>query len=318
MSNLMASERCCISFQFDGLGTVDFIGVSRAASGTSIAIPQLKIQLDAGSTVYNYHPEAVFVTHGHADHSFRLTHFVSRSKPPNFYMPAEMKSLAETYLLASQSLSNGSPLCFEHYEVNHVSNGLKPGDDIVNFTKNKNLKAVAIECNHAAMPCLGYAFYLEQKKLLSSLEGAEKSIIAGMAKRGEQVTEIVKKPLFIFLGDTTTSVFDAELNSNSAEKYLLEGWSVVFVECSFIDDSEYDNAVRTGHTHWRDLKPVVERFPDVSFVLMHFSRRYTKSKVDNFFADENVPNVRLFIAPDNADDFLIYEVPPPNHKNEKE
>lgn len=314
MSNLLASGRCTISFNFEGVGDVDFIGVSRAASGTSIAVPQLKIQLDAGSTVLNYHPDSVFVTHGHADHSFRLTHFVSRSKPPNFFMPTQMKALAETYLLASQSLSNGSPLCFEHYEVNHVSHGLHPGDEIGNITKNKNLKAIAIECDHAATPCLGYAFYLEQKKLLPSLEGVEKSIIAKMAKSGEPVTELVRKPLFMFLGDTTASVFDTH-NPNSAEKYILEGWKVVFVECSFIDASEYDNAIRTGHTHWRDLRPVVESHPDVTFVLMHFSRRYSKIKVDEYFRNESLANVRLFIAPDATEDYFIYEVPNDSNSN---
>jgi ribonuclease Z len=309
MSNLLSSERCSISINFDGLGIVDFIGVSRAASGTAIAVPQLKIQLDAGNNVYNFHPDSVFVTHGHADHSFRLTHFVSRSKPPNFFMPRQMKSLAETYLLASQSLSNGAPLCFENYEVNHVSHGLSPGDEIKNISKNKSLKAMAIQCDHAATPCLGYAFYLEQKKLLPSLAGVDKKVIAEMAKSGNAVTEVIRKPLFMFLGDTTASVFDSSCNLNSAEKYIQEGWRVVFVECSFIDDEDYDNAVRTGHMHWQDLRPVVEMHPDVTFMLMHFSRRYSKSKVDDFFAEEGLPNVRLFIAPDCADDLSIFDVP---------
>jgi ribonuclease Z len=315
MSNLLASERCHISFTFEGVGEVDFIGVSRAASGTSIAVPQLKIQLDAGSTVYNFHPDSVFVTHSHADHSFRLTHFVSRSKPPNFFMPAQMKTVAETYLLASQSLTNGAPLCFEQYEVNHVSHGLNPGDEIGNITaRNKSLKATAIKCDHAAMPCLGYAFYLEQKKLLPSLEGVEKSVIAEMANSGEPVTALVRKPLFMFLGDTTANVFSSShtgsSSSKSAEHFLQEGWKVVFTECSFIDDDEYENASRTGHTHWRDLRPVVVSHPDVTFVLTHFSRRYSKCKVDQFFADEEgVDNVRLFIAPDANEDFSIFEVP---------
>ena len=192
--------------------------------------------------------------------------------------------------------------------MNHVSHGLRPGDEIGNITKNKSLKATAIQCDHASMPCLGYAFYLEQKKLLPSLQGVEKSVIAKMAKRGEAVTQLVQTPLFIFLGDTTTSVFNSH-DPNSAARYLQSGWKVVFVECSFIDDSEYDNAIRTGHTHWRDLRSVIETYPDVTFVLMHFSRRYSKVKVDEFFKNEGFSNVRLFIAPDAADNFSIYDVP---------
>ena len=41
---------------------------------------------------------------------------------------------------------------------------------------------------------------------------------------------------------------------------------------------------------------------------MHFSRRYSKSRVDEYFLHEGLPNVRLFIAPDSPTDFYIFEV----------
>jgi hypothetical protein len=47
MANLLSEERCLTRYKFEKLGEIEFIGVSRAASGTAIAIPQLKIQLDA-------------------------------------------------------------------------------------------------------------------------------------------------------------------------------------------------------------------------------------------------------------------------------
>jgi len=304
MSNLLSSERCKISFNFEGLGDLDFIGVSRAASGTAIAVPQLKVQLDAGNNVLNFHPDSVFVTHCHADHSFRLTHFVSRSKPPLFFMPQSMVALAESFLLASQSLSNGSPLCFEHYEVNHISRGVVGGEDLENVCKNRKVRVLTVDCFHAATPSVGYAFYLEHKVLLPNLKGLSKHEIGQLAKSGEAVTETIQKPLFMFLGDTTPQVFE----STSTQSFLSNGCKVVFVECSFIEDEDYENATRTGHTHWRDLKPYIEKYPSVIFVLMHFSRRYTKDVVDDFFAKEDHPNIRLFIAPDDVKDLSIYEV----------
>mmetsp|Transcript_17309 Transcript_17309/g.18050 ORF Transcript_17309/g.18050 Transcript_17309/m.18050 type:complete len:321 (+) Transcript_17309:50-1012(+) len=298
MANLLAEERCITKFNFEKLGNIEFIGVSRAASGTAIAIPQLRIQLDAGMNVYNFHPDSVFVTHCHADHSFRLTHFVSRSKPPKFFMPTSMTDLVESYLFASQQLSNGSVMNKDDYDVNHHTIGTIGGEKLEGFSKNKDLGAYVINCDHGHTQSIGYAFYLKQKKLCRHLQGQDKSNISRMAKEGIQVTEEIETPLFIFLGDTTPNVFDSNYQ-NSAFTYLQLGWKVVFVECTFLSNDEIDNASRTGHTHWTQLKPVIESYPDVTFVLMHFSRRYKKTDVEEFFRNENIHNIRLFISPED-------------------
>ena len=64
---------------------------------------------------------------------------------------------------------------------------------------------------------------------------------------------------------------------------------------------EVENAERTGHMHWVHLKPVIQAHADVTFVLMHFSRRYTKTQIDDFFQAEQIPNIRLFLAPEESD-----------------
>lgn len=298
MSNLLAEERCITRFNFEKLGNIEFIGISRAASGTAIAIPQLRIQLDAGMNVHNFHPDCVFVTHCHADHSFRLTHFVSRSKPPIFFMPISMTELTESYLFASQQLSNGSIMNKEDYQSNHQTIGTIGGEKLESFCKNKDLGAYVIDCHHGHTQSIGYAFYLKQKKLCRHLQGQDKSIISKMAKEGIQVTEEVETPLFIFLGDTTPNVFDSNYQ-HSAYTYLQLGWKVIFVECTFLSEDEIENACRTGHTHWIQLKPTIESYPDVTFVLLHFSRRYKKDDIEEFFRKENLQNLRLFIAPED-------------------
>jgi ribonuclease Z len=306
MANLLCEERCSTKFKFDKIGVIEFIGVSRAASGTAIAIPQLKIQLDAGMNVYNYHPESVFVTHCHADHTFRLTHFVSRTKPPKFFMPISITDLIESYLFSSQQLSNGAVMSPNDYDSNHQTIGITGGQTISDFSKNKDLCAHVIDCYHGHVQSVGYAFYLKHKKLCSHLQGVDKSVISKMAKNGEVVTEECELPLFIFLGDTTPEVFESS-NPNSAFSFLQNGWKLIFVECTFLSDDELDNAIRTGHTHWKQLKPVVQSFPEVTFVLMHFSRRYRKCDVEEFFANElnrsaaedgggRISNLRLFIS----------------------
>lgn len=311
MSNLLASERCRISFAFDRIGSIDFIGVSRAASGTAVAVPQLKLQLDAGMNVFNFQPDTVLTTHCHADHSFRLTHFVSRTKKPLFFMPVEMVDIAEAYLLSSQSLSNGSPLCFEQYECNHISKGVIAGDNLKQISsRNSQVGAHIIRCHHGAIPSVGYAFYVTQRMLKEQFRDEDKNAISARVRNGETVSEEVEVPLFIFLGDTTTAVYDGSMTHNVAE-YFRKGWKVIFAECSFIEDSEIENSARTGHTHWIYLKPIILSHPSVTFVLMHFSRRYKKAQIDEFFAAESIPNIRLFIADDLGDLTDVYEVPNP-------
>jgi ribonuclease Z len=205
---------------------LDFIGVSRAAMGTAIAIPQLKLQLDAGMNVFNFHPDAVFVSHCHADHSFRLTHFVSRSKPPRYFMPSAMTELTENYLFSSQQLSAGVAFDKEGYEVNHISVGVQPGETLTDFCKNKQLGAHVIRCHHRDIPCVGYAFFIKYKALKSCYQGLDKKEIGQLAKSGENVTEEMELPLFAFLGDTTPDVFD-HVHPNSMHAFLEKG------ECSY-------------------------------------------------------------------------------------
>jgi ribonuclease BN (tRNA processing enzyme) len=85
---------------------------------------------------------------------------------------------------------------------------------------------------------------------------------------------------------------------------------VVFVECSFIHDDELENAKKTGHTHWMELKPHIQSHPTVTFVLIHFSRRYSKVEIEKFFENEGVHNIRLFVAPEDesTDGKSVHEV----------
>ena len=73
-------------------------------------------------------------------------------------------------------------------------------------------------------------------------------------------------PRIAFLCDTTPKVFQLHPE-------LLD-FSVIIVECTFVGDETYELAHTSKHTHWNDLKPIVEQNHDVLFILTHFSMRY--------------------------------------------
>jgi ribonuclease Z len=300
MANLLVEERCKLVLNLDSIGLTEFVGISRAACGTSVAVPQLKIQLDAGNTVYNFKPDAVFITHCHSDHCYRVTHFVSRQHNPIFFMPNEMVNNLENYLSSSLQLSSEDFI--DKYEKNHTSIGIKAGDHLTEFCRIKQISAYVVDCSHS-VTCCGYAFYIKKTKLMKKYEGIAKDELKAIRLKGETIVEDVDVPLFMFLGDTDIETFDTN-RVNGAIQYILKGWKYVFVECSFLELDDIEKAINKKHMHWQHLKNIVIAYPDVTFILMHFSARYKYVDIVKFFnaatVEENVTNIKLLIAPESG------------------
>eukprot|EP00164_Ancoracysta_twista_P001236 GFYU01001622.1.p1 GENE.GFYU01001622.1~~GFYU01001622.1.p1 ORF type:complete len:142 (-),score=41.96 GFYU01001622.1:204-629(-) len=127
------------------------------------------------------------------------------------------------------------------------------------------------------------------KEEYKSLAGRE---IAELRKSGKEVSETVYVPMFAFLGDTTSEVF----NINPQ----LFNFPVVITECTFIHESERSNAQRTGHTLWNDLAVHVKAHPETLFVLIHFSNRYSRSEIAKHFEEvkerDGIDNVMPFLS----------------------
>jgi len=76
------------------------------------------------------------------------------------------------------------------------------------------------------------------------------------------------------------------------------------MECTFFCNETVDRANRDGHIHWSQLEPYVVSHPETTFVLIHFSLRYSEEEVHQFFdgltTRENNPislkNVVLFVG----------------------
>ncbi|KAM7192811.1 Beta-lactamase-like protein [Rhypophila sp. PSN 637] len=295
-------------------------GRSRAAWHTSFVVPALNLLLDAGLVVNRQRPKHIFLTHGHNDHVLLSPAFVKRSDPPDIFCPAEMKTIFDEFIRADRLLNIGGHISVEEADAalgalsesededgnteettkpsssesrppgflaTHVTHGLLPGD-IVPLRRTPNITAQAIRCDHS-VPTLGYVFRTTTSKLkpeYSSLPGPE---LKRLRESGTEITRPGTTPIFAFLGDTTASTLA------SAPDWLAGGIPVVITECSFLRGEHRAQAVKTKHTLWSDLEPVIRRWPKTTFVIMHFSMRYSEDEIRRFFADMKDPPKNIVV-----------------------
>ena len=151
------------------------------------------------------------------------------------------------------------------------------------------------------VPCVGYCFSRRKQSLKDEYKALTGREIGNLRKQGIEVTEEERIPMFAFLGDTTAQGIFGESGDNPATstertkqtRNKILACPTVIMECSFLTDDNRDQAARSKHVLWSDLRPHIESNPDVTFVLMHFSHRYSRQEVSDFFAREEnyLPNV---------------------------
>eukprot|EP00927_Polykrikos_kofoidii_P027256 TRINITY_DN24050_c0_g1_i1.p1 TRINITY_DN24050_c0_g1~~TRINITY_DN24050_c0_g1_i1.p1 ORF type:complete len:619 (-),score=80.77 TRINITY_DN24050_c0_g1_i1:138-1994(-) len=82
------------------------------------------------------------------------------------------------------------------------------------------------------------------------------------------------------------------LNMLKAQLELIFQCPNIVIECTFLgaggmtEDEADREAIKRTHTSWRHLKPYVLAHPDCTFVLVHFSRRYSDAEIRAYFAKE--------------------------------
>ena len=56
----------------------------------------------------------------------------------------------------------------------------------------------------------------------------------------------------------------------------------IMIECTFIKEEDLEQADKTFHIHWRNLEPIVDKYKENNFILIHFSQRYENSWLTEF------------------------------------
>jgi ribonuclease Z len=262
-----------------------------------------------------HRPSHVFVTHCHSDHSYNLPNLISSRHFTSIYTPRDTVPFVHALLDASQKLnaleSNAEAFAYATMElVAAIPNDVISISDkycmrvIQVCTKQRHHcwyshcfalttvpHCVAPQCMHT-VPCVGYLFYEKRLKLkpeYAALSGRE---IGALRKAGTQVQCTVEIPMFAFLGDTSIELFEQEQQRD----LLLPHFAVIFIECTALQDGDLsvEDAKSRGHMHWNSLKDVVVRFPETTFVLMHFSARYKPADITEFFEQQKAQNPGLY------------------------
>lgn len=263
------------------------MGYSVAAQRTNFYIRELNIMFDGGLSS-NFAPSHLFITHAHTDHIANCPwHFnPGDTNTVQFYVPASVGLRMQNFLEASHPYSGSNLLIGQSSMITNVYNITEvSSNSILNITiKGKKYLVEIIECDHT-VPCVGFGFSEIKTKLKEEYLELKGNEIKELREKGVEITQNIIMPMFVYLGDTGKKI----LSDPKIEKY-----QTIMIECTFLEDSEIERADETKHMHWISLKPYVIAHPQNTFILYHFSSRYRREFIRDFFKNENIPNVIIW------------------------
>ena len=266
-------------------------GFSIAALRTNFYIKELNIMLDAGLASPTVSIEHLFITHGHSDHTANLPYHIYSKKENQtiqIYTPKESTDYARSFIESAYIISsdcdvkalgikNEDLYIHKYYNLNSVT----PGDTFNISIKSKNFVVEIIKCYHS-IPCVGYGLSEIRQKLKDEYKNLNGKEIGELRKKGENIYYEQKLPFFLFLGDTSKEILKEE---------ALDKYKTIMIECTFIFDDDLDQADKTCHLHWKYLDEYIKKNSDKTFILYHFSQRYTKKELTDFFDKIGYNNV---------------------------
>eukprot|EP00522_Entomoneis_paludosa_P003353 CAMPEP_0172472772 /NCGR_PEP_ID=MMETSP1065-20121228/68516_1 /TAXON_ID=265537 /ORGANISM="Amphiprora paludosa, Strain CCMP125" /LENGTH=359 /DNA_ID=CAMNT_0013230935 /DNA_START=12 /DNA_END=1091 /DNA_ORIENTATION=- len=249
------------------------VGRSRAGDGTSFAIPELKWTFDCGALVHGQDPQHIFLTHTHSDHVTFMPYHFQRGKqrtqtpPPTMYIPEQALPFVQAFLRSHHAMTELSNDATAELDLSSLQ-GVAAGQEILIQRGGNKYTVTPLLAEHR-VTCYGYSVSLTKNRLKTEYANLPGPEIGRLRKQNTtELYESFTEPLFCYIGDSTHRVFEQN-------PQILQQHSVVVTECSFLLDKDVARAEETKHTHWKNLKPIVQANPQTLFMLIHFSLKHS-------------------------------------------
>lgn len=227
--------------------------------------------------------------------------------PPDYEGPSEVD---REQVLTCISSDDTTWVHFSEQQDSHKSwRGVKAGCSMELSVGKKNSSPIMIhtvELFHGLCTSVGYILSIpstERKCLKPHLQGATKKETAENVKRarvnGEEINTTItipETPQLAFVLDTTV---DALNESRSKTATQIIACPIIMIECTYLEDSKQEEAMKRGHIWWGGLLPYVKKCYNqqesqpTTWVLVHFSLRYSDQEIIEFFQKETQSHIRL-------------------------
>jgi ribonuclease Z len=282
--------------------SLSLIGLGRSADASAYFIPELGIALDAGLHVSSLEPKTVLLTHGHRDHIGALP--VHASRGALLLVPQSFKKLVHNFLIAEAQLNYGDAnqtdeqtLEFSDFNLMGVVDGSRimlPKDKYIGSPTPIGIKVLSAP-HKQGVPSVSYGIFTQKQRLKEEYRRMSKSELGSLLRSKREVdggdelslTESYDEGLIFYTGDTQITLL------RERWREICRKYKYIIHEVTFLGppSSELDSAVAgKGHTHYAQLHPWILAFPNTIFICAHFSLRYDKNLILDFF-DKNYGGV---------------------------
>jgi len=275
--------------------SLSLVGLGRSADASAYFIPELGIALDAGLHVSSLSPRTVCLTHGHRDHTGALP--VHASHNSLMLVPRPIKNLVKNFLLAEAQLNYGDPSQTDDQTVEALGEfnlmGVEDGDRLIlpkdRYTGSPTPIGIKVfEAPHkSGVPAVSYGVFRQKQRLKDTYRGMDKSeigkILRSKRETGDKdvaITEQYDEGILFYTGDTTITLLREKWKS------IVPHFRWIIHEVTFLGTPSTDldtQVMNKGHCHYAQLHPWICAFPKTNFILVHWSLRYGREEVLEWF-----------------------------------